>query len=162
MNRILLRRLALLALMLPGAASRATAQDVQDIPTGGTELVPANALSSAIFWGGSGTTSLQLVTVAGPDFTQAAEIDIVEPAAEIWDGQLQIDLTQAVAAGDVALLHFWMRTTVSGDESGTGSVLALVEENGGGYDKSASSVATSGSAWRPFYIPFDFVDSYAV
>ena len=86
----------------------------------------------------------------------------MDPADEIWDGQLQVSFNSAVTEGDVALLHFWMRVTYSEDESGAGSILAMVEEAGSPYTKSASSVVTASSEWYPFYIPFSFADSYGM
>jgi endo-1,4-beta-xylanase len=133
----------------------------QAIPTGGTNIVSANALATAGWWGGSGTVTRQLVSVAGPGFTQAIEIDIVVPAAENWNGQFQVNLNSAVAAGDVALLHFWMRVTESGDESGAGSLFAMVEQAGSPFTKSASTTVTASSEWYPFYIPFSFAAAYA-
>ena len=134
----------------------------QSIPAGGTHIVGPSALASAGFWGGSGTVTRQTVTVDGPGFDQAVQLNIIDPAADNWDGQLQINLNSTVLAGDVALLHFWMRVTESDDESGAGSVFAMIEKAGSPFTKSAASTAAASSDWYPFYIPFAFAENYAV
>lgn len=134
----------------------------QPIPAGGTNLIGEQALAQAGFWPGSGTVVRSTIPVSGPGFSKAVELEILDPAANDWDGQLQVGLDSAVSAGDVALLHFWMRVTESVDESGAGSVSAFVEKVASPYTRSVTATVTASSEWYPFYIPFAFASDYGV
>ncbi|MFP4281893.1 MAG: endo-1,4-beta-xylanase [Opitutales bacterium] len=133
------------------------------VPSGGTELISPGAVQSADHWSGqngAASTVTNITVTDGPGFTEAVEIDITTPGAENWNGQLQMNVNEAVQEDDVALLVFYMRTTAIANEEGTGSVLALVEDTGPSYAKSAEVTASAGAAWSEFLIPFQFLADY--
>ncbi len=137
-------------------------QSAQPIPEGGIDLVSEQTFLQPGFWGGSGDATLSRVDATGPTFSEALEIRIPEPGAEVWDGQVSMALSQSVSEGDTALLHFWMRVTETVEESGAGPILAMVEEAASPYEKSVWNIISASAEWHPFYFPFTFVDDYDV
>lgn len=134
------------------------------IPSGGEPLLAGDPLASADFWSGDvegqPVAHWQRVAVDGPGFSEAAEIRVETIADELWNGQLSFPFQHAVAEGDVALMHFWMRVTASVDETGTGTVGALVERNAEPHTKSVLVPLTAAGEWVPVYLPFTFAESY--
>jgi endo-1,4-beta-xylanase len=113
---------------------------------------------------------------AGPQRQKAGVevIDIEEPAiagkglrltvAEACDSPLAAQATlpvaQPVKKGTMLWAHFFLRTTVSDQESGEGRV-QLVLENGTTFDKSLQFNASAAREWKEFAVPFAAKENYA-
>ena len=65
--------------------------------------------------------------VEGQSFTRAFRLDISNPGTRYWDSAMTSSSTEAVATGDVALVHCFLRKIESEDESGLVSMTIFAQ-----------------------------------
>ncbi len=144
----------------PLSTMTATATITDGLPAApGTNLLPANPLSTVGFSGGAYATR-QVVNVSGMSFTQAIQLRTNTQPANVWDIQLRWNNTAAIQTGDTLFASFWLRNA---DTSKPEAHVDIVfEMNGTPWTKSVSHVATVGSEWTRIDLPFTAAASYAV
>ena len=97
-------------------------------------------------------------------FEKAIRVTVSNPP-EVSPYSYQMDFGTALLGkakpGDVMLLKLYMRTVSGGNlEAQTGRIQAIVEQNGGVYDKAVQMDAIAGSEWKVFYAPFEYKEDY--
>lgn len=138
----------------------------QSVPAGGVSLVAAADLAvDGNFWGGStadGPVAVRtIVDVTGQPFARAARIDVQRPDGLFYSSGINGSSTRAVAAGDVVLLHFFMRAVETTDESGAVFAQAFAEGPAPSYTKSLFQQVSAGAAWTEYFLPFEVEEDYA-
>ncbi|MBE7054372.1 MAG: hypothetical protein E7391_08935 [Ruminococcaceae bacterium] len=107
--------------------------------------------------------SAEIIDVNGMPFTKAVRVN-VHTIPETNPYAIQFDygapLEGKAQVGDKMLLKVYMRTENGGlDEAQNGQIQVIIEENGGGYDKSVAGNISNGSDWNVFYFPFEFIEN---
>ena len=138
----------------------------QTIPSGGVALVSGELATTGSFYSntlGDGPVAKRTsVGVTGQTFSQAARVATLRPASEFYLSAITADSNRAVADNDVVLLHFFIRSIETTDETGTVVAQVYVEGPAPGYVKSISTPVTAGPAWTEFFIPFEVEGDYAI
>jgi GH35 family endo-1,4-beta-xylanase len=119
------------------------------VPESFTALVPEGAESSA-----------QIVAAAGPGFDKAWRVTTGKNVVNIGDVELATLSAIPVEEGGAGLLHLWMRTVSTADETGKGRVYALVRKNGVDFNSSLIATLDAGKDWQEYTLPFTFIGSY--
>ncbi|MFO1449303.1 MAG: endo-1,4-beta-xylanase [Opitutaceae bacterium] len=153
----------LLLALLSGALSCASAQTV---PSGGVRLIaPTDLAVGGNFWQGSTTggpvASRTLVPVTGQPFTQAARIAVQRPTGEFWASSISSPSLQALAQGDIVLIHLFLRAVETQDETGSVFVQVYAEGPAPDYAKSVSQQISAGLEWREYFIPFAMAGGFS-
>ncbi len=151
--------ITVLFLFLIGSAS------AQTIPAGGQAMLTQTDIGNAGFYAnntaGGPVATREIVSVTGQDFTQAARVATLNPTGDFWSSVLSFTSNRATADGDVILLHFWMRSIETTDETGTVTMEVFVEGPAPDYTKSVSLTVNANSAWQHFFIPFAVDGNYS-
>lgn len=92
--------------------------------------------------------------IQGQDFTKFVEIDVSRQGANAWDSGWNLRNTSSIAAGDVLMAVFYIRS-----EGGSGEVNFLME-NATTYEKEMYLTIPADINWRRFYVPVQAVSSY--
>jgi GH35 family endo-1,4-beta-xylanase len=150
-----LRNLLSILLAAACALHRASAQD---IPEGGTPLVPDNAVF-ALSLTNSSVASKRTVTVEGQSFDRAVQVETRARPANSWDAQLSLAVNKPVRAGDVILAAFWARRVAASGEFGEAYTEFVFERNSDPYTKSAAYLAVLGPEWKRFFVGFAAVEA---
>lgn len=132
-------------------------------PEGGVSVINTNP-AQAGFWAGDNEgaiASRQLVSVEHSDFSQATRIAVTNPGSEFWNGQLQFPSTTSIAANDVVLVHFYMRSVANTYETGNSFVTAFLEDNTS-YAKFFTREVTAAADWEEYFIPVVVTTTQAV
>ncbi len=119
------------------------------VPESFTALLPEGAESSA-----------QIVAAAGPGFDTAWRVTTGKNVVNIGDVELATLSAIPVEEGGAGLLHLWMRTLSTADETGRGRVYALVRKNGVDFNSSLIATLDAGKEWQEYTLPFTFIGSY--
>ncbi len=134
----------------------------------GTQVVGGNFIAETV----TGATQdrydpnhgkLEVIDVLNMPFTKAVRATVYNPLEPAYTFQLSLGTPLAGKAeeGDVCLLKLWMRTESGGQgEAQMGSVMVVVEENGGQHKKTIAANVTNAREWKEFYFPFVFKDNY--
>lgn len=138
----------------------------QSIPEGGLSLIgETEPLPSFYAWKGNSdgepVYSYQIVSVAGQSFTEAIQVSVINPAPPVWNGQVQFNGQVAVARNDVALIHFWARTTIPPEGGATAEMTVQVERSGEPYTKSVYALVRPGPEWTEYFFPLSFAEGYS-
>lgn len=157
-------RVRLLAIVFLGIASSLCLQ-AQSVPSGGTSLIDVADLAiHGDFWSGSNgglpIASRTTVPVTGQSFTQAARINVERPDGQFFSTGILARNNRAVEAGDVVLMHFFLRAIETTDESGSVFVEAYAE--GPDFAKSMSHQASAATEWVEYFLPFEVIQDYPV
>ncbi|MGL1956325.1 MAG: endo-1,4-beta-xylanase [Colwellia sp.] len=138
--------------------------DVTGTPSGGTLIIPNNAITSASLWGGNDSQpvgTMSVVNVEHEKFNQALEIDVTNPSGVSWNGHVSIPVTAEVKTGDKVLLHLFFRTTASQYETGTGFTNVLLQGPSPDYVKLINRNVNSASAWVEYFFPATVSEDFA-
>lgn len=154
----------------PGAAENTVAALPPDTeePTGnygkvaGVELVGDKGVKSLALMGKKERVELSWVPVEGQPFSEAIQAKITEKSGQTWDVQMATKALAPVAAGDVMLASFYMRTEWTPDETAEGVSEFVFELAKEPYPKSISYPVRASGEWKKYYIPFRAAQSYAV
>lgn len=120
------------------------------IPTGGQEMLPADALANPDI-ANTSDLKLETVAVAGQTFASALSLQTLKQPANAWDLQLSLAITAPIHKGDVLLASLWMRAL----QTDSGYVRTnLILENATTYNKSVYFEASAGRAWKHIFVPF--------
>ena len=106
---------------------------------------------------------LEVIDVNGMPFNKAMRATVYEPLNPPYTFQLSLGtpLNGKAKEGDVCLLKLWMRTESGGQgEAQMGSVMVVIEENGGQFKKTIAANVTNAREWKEFYFPFIFKDNF--
>ena len=104
--------------------------------------------------------SASTVSVDHQDFDQAIQIDVQNPNGQVWNGQVQIPITEAVNGQDILFLEVYFRMLETADETGTGFVTAFVESPAPEYTKYLFHQLVSAGDWVKYQLPFKINDSF--
>jgi GH35 family endo-1,4-beta-xylanase len=85
-----------------------------------------------------------------------ADVVVRSAGANPWDAGIGINNQTAIAAGDVVLVHFWMKRS-----SDTGSVNIFME-NGETFEKEFFNQLSITSDWTEYFVPFKSVNAYPI
>ncbi len=129
----------------------------QDLPPGGTQLIPAPALD-ALSIGTNPKGAAAKVPVDGQAFKEALKLTTLVNNANAWDVQAEAPVPVAVKKGDVVYAEFWMRAVESHVESGEAGSEFGFERLGDPWTKAIGYTLSAGPQWRKFSIPFTIVE----
>lgn len=104
------------------------------------------------------------VSVSGMPFDKAIRVT-VSKVPKVSPYSFQLDFGTPLAGkgktGDKMLLKIYMRTVSGGDgEAQSGKIQAIIEENGGVYEKAVQMDLTAQSDWEIFYAPFEYDEKF--
>jgi GH35 family endo-1,4-beta-xylanase len=144
----------------PPSTMTATASITDGLPQAtGTNLLPANPLTTVIFNGGQ-FAARQVVNVSGMPFAQALQVTTHTLPANVWDIQLRWNNTSVIQANDTLFATFWLRNADATKPEA--SVDIVFEMNGTPWTKSADHTVSIGTQWTRIDLPFRAVAGYAV
>lgn len=116
------------------------------IPSGGIIM---NATSGTTFQKiGKGT--LTEISISGQSFTKGLRSVVANDVSNFWDAQIQFPSVSGISVNDVILVSFYARTISSIQETGEGSVTAIIE-HGVSYAKEISQKISIGSEWKQYF-----------
>lgn len=130
------------------------------LPAGGESLLSGDFTAVHTFRTGLENTSREVVDVDGPTFTQAIRVTQAGDPGSPWDIELAVPVNQAVAAGDVGLLRFWMRAVETFNEESQAYLQPYVQRASSPWTKSLYLRVGAGQQWTEILLPFTFVESY--
>ena len=131
----------------------------QEIPEGGTPVLPEDAATRMSITGGSNSRRT-IVPVEGMPFDRAIQGETLVELAQTWDAQFSITAGEPINKDDVLLAVFWARGIESSDETGEVYSEFIFEQNSDPWTKSASHAFVVVGEWRQFFVPFESVDDY--
>jgi GH35 family endo-1,4-beta-xylanase len=127
----------------------------------GTNLLPASGVRAFQIGGKAERVALSYVDVSGQPFKEALRAEIKERSGNTWDVQVQARVEQAVAAGDVLLATFYLRTESTRAESTEGQTEFVMELARDPWTKSVSHPVRAGREWKQIHVRFKAAQSYA-
>ncbi len=130
------------------------------VPDGGTSIIPSNPIASS-FWQGDNNgpvATAQIVSADHPDFDQALQVNVINPAGQFWNGALQISSTNSVSQGDVLFMRVFFRSIESKDESGVGFATVFPQGPAPDYTKYVQREITAGKDWVEYMFPFEITE----
>jgi endo-1,4-beta-xylanase len=154
-------RNASLALAIAFAHAALWAQTA--VPAGGEPLTAADPLAAFRLTttpGNADAASFRTVDSAGPGFTRAWRVETTRDTGPARAIELRAATARAVAAGDVALIHFFARTLTASDETGGGQIRVAVEKPAPDPARITETQFTVGREWQEFFVPFSFGNDY--
>ncbi len=101
-----------------------------------------------------------IVDVQGPGFDKAWRVQSGPGIQNIEDVQLEAYSAIPVEQGGAALLHLWLRTENTLDETGKGRMFVHVRKNGVDFNSSVIATLDAGSQWQEYYLPFTLIGTY--
>lgn len=124
--------------------------------TGGTSLLPKDALDAFRLAGETANASQTMVGASGANFDKALRLQVTERPQRDYALRLNASSVAPVEAGDVVVATFFVRGVDTKDESGEALTAFVFERKNEPFTKSAdvSVSAPVGSQWKPFQIPF--------
>jgi endo-1,4-beta-xylanase len=143
----------------PGAAAAAPTAKYGEVP--GKNLIPERGIRAFELTGKAERVALSYVEVTGQPFGEALRADIKERSGNPWDVQVQLRVGQAVAAGDVLLATFYLRSTSTRAESAEGQTEFVMELAREPWTKSVSHPVRAGHEWRKIHVRFQATQDYA-
>ncbi|NLW51440.1 MAG: hypothetical protein GXY85_11465 [Candidatus Brocadiaceae bacterium] len=128
------------------------AADNGDALPAGTSLLPEDALSAFAPRGRfPGNLKVERVPVEGRPFAEALRVETLrQEPGNTWDAQLQAAVGGPIAAGDVLVLSFSMRTLRAANEESSGTTAITLEERGSTADRPLYRAVVAGPEWRAF------------
>lgn len=132
----------------------------QEIPEGGSPVLPENAIAKMTLLGGN-RASRTLVDIEDMPFDGAVQVETREKAENRWDIQLNLGISTNVEKNDILLAVFWAKGIESCDETGEVYSELLFERSTDPWTKSVSHSITVIGEWRQFFIPFTCKEDYS-
>lgn len=152
--------LGLCQVTLASVASAFSSPGIEAALPSGQPLLGADPLA-AFRMGANSSASLEQGIAQGPGFTQVLRVKTLVDLSTSWSAEFYAGVPQAVANGDVVLLHFWARATETTNEAGSAFLRVAVQKSTANYDKSYEATITILPEWREYYIPFAYKADYA-
>jgi endo-1,4-beta-xylanase len=137
-----------------------------EAPTGkygqvrGVQLAPSG-IRAFVPQGKVERVNVSLVPVEGQAFTEALRAEVKEKSGNVWDVQVQAPVKEAVAANDVILATFWLKTERSRVESGEGQTELVMELGREPWSKSVTYGVRAGAEWKQVFVRFKAQQAYA-
>lgn len=120
-------------------------------------------MANASFWGGendgAAVGSRQMVDVVHEAFSQATRISVNNPTGEFWNGQLSFPINTNLSAGDVLLIHLYVRSVENTYESGNAFATVFIEN--AAFDKYITREISADSEWQEYYLPVEITQNEA-
>jgi GH35 family endo-1,4-beta-xylanase len=152
-TRLALLLTAVLAALAPSAGADSPAQLLAS--KGPEAFVPSvvEAMKSE--------ATMEIVSVAdAPGFDRAWRVQSGKYIANVEDVQLEGFSAIPVEVNGAALLHLWLRSPASQDESGKGHMFVHVRKNGVDFNSSLIATLEAGREWQEYYLPFRMIGTY--
>ena len=126
--------------------------------TGATALLPADAVSVFRLSGSAGEfAKMSVATVTGQPFQSALRLEVSRKPGRSQDVQIAAPVAAAVAAGDVLMVSFWLRSASPGEAT------VDVGFRAGGAARGPAPLnmpAVAGSVWKKVQLPFALTRGY--
>lgn len=133
------------------------------VPSGGRVLLPdlVGAARLATNDANREAATCARVDVSGRGFARAVRVETTRDTGPHWAIELRAPLSGAIAAGDVALLHFHVRTIAASDETGGGQLRVALQGKEPDAPRIADTQFTVGRDWQELFVPLTFPRDFA-
>lgn len=151
-------------LLIPAVLTAALPAHAQNsatipLPSGGTPLLPADALGAFSIGGATDSAQVERVAVTGQPFTEALRVRTTKKTPLVYGVQLSAPPSAPVKAGDIVLATFYLRSIAGQAETGEARTQFVFERNSAPHTKSVTQdIEIPARAWKRFDIPFKIAE----
>lgn len=138
----------------------ATSVFTQEIPDGGSPVLPENAAIRMSLSGGSNGRR-EIITVENMPFEKAVQGETKTTVTNSWDIQFTIKTNAAILKDDVLLAVFWVRGIESSDETGEVRTEFIFEQDSDPWTKSVTHPLVAVGDWKQYFLPFKSEADYS-
>lgn len=132
------------------------------VPDGGRTVFAVSAVGSLrLDSDGPNVSKAELLGVTEGPVTQAWRMTTIRQPAETWKFQLRGSGAAPVKRGDTLWARFFLRSTMSLNETGEGHATFVFETADSRHAKSIDLTVSAGSEWREYCFPFVCRDDMA-